>query len=479
MAEGLLLSKRGSSRFGGGGGVRRRGMQLRKALSRVVVLPFLLCWFGTLTLGCADHASKTLQARTALDAGEPKEAIQLLDEQLGVERAEDVPVKLESDKVLLLLDRAMVLTQLDKYKLASRDLEIADKQLEILDFKRGTQDELAKYLFSDESGPYRAPAYEKLLVNTMNMQCYLARGDLSGARVEARRLSVLQRFFRDTGDEGAKLMGPGDYLAGFIFEKSNEPDSALRYYDDALALGDYPSLASPVRRLMTQSSYKSSRFDKLLDSEGSSQKDVDAQSSAEILVIVNYGRVPAKIAERVPIGLALTYASGALSPTDAGRANRLAAQGLVTWVNFPRLGKPRGEYARAAFAVDGVREPLDAALAVDQAARQAWEAVQGKVVASAITRTIARVIAGQAVQKAAGNGLTGFLLGLGTQATMTATDTPDTRSWSTLPARIAIGRVQVAPGKHSVELVARGEHKRFTYDLAPGAWSVAVLTVLN
>lgn len=451
----------------------------RRATGRYLRLLLSLCWFGALTLGCADHASHTLRARTALDAGNPREAVHELNKELGVERAEDVPPKLESDKVLLLLDRAMVLAQLDQLKLASRDLEVADKQLEILDFKRGTQDELAKYLFSDQSGPYRAPAYEKLLVNTINMQCYLARGDLAGARVEARRLSVLERFFHDTGDAGEKLMGPGDYLAGFIFEKSNQPDEALRYYDGALALGDYPSLADAVSRLQSHSSYKSSRFDKLLADAPTSGSSADSDKFAEILVIVNYGRVPAKIAERIPIGLALTYASGAISPMDEGRANRLAAQGLVTWVNFPRLGNARGDYDTAAFGVDGQRQGLDGALAVDQAAKKAWESVQGKVVASAITRTIARIIAGQAVQKAAGNGLTGFLLGLGTQATMTAADTPDTRSWSTLPARITLGRVRVAPGKHTVELMARGTHKKFTFDLQPGAWSVAVLTVLD
>jgi len=438
---------------------------------------FFLVFGGTLTLGCADHASHTLPARTALDAGHGDQALAALDKELEVDRPEDVPPKIESDKVLFLLDRAMVLNQLERYKLVSRDLEIADKSLEILDFKRGTQDEIGKYLFSDETGPYRAPAYEKLLVNTINMECYLARGDLSGARIEARRLSVLERFFHDTGDAGEKLMGPGDYLAGFIFEKSGQPQEALRYYDSALSLGTYDSLTEPLARLASQSSYRSPRIEKLL-ANGGDVKTPPADS-AEILVVINYGRVPAKIAERIPIGLALTYASGAISPFDQDRANRLAAQGLVTWVNFPRLGKPHGTYDFPKFGVDGRVEALDNALAIDVAAKQAWDAVQGKVVASAITRTITRILAGQVVQKATGNGLTGFLLGLGTQATMTATDTPDTRSWSTLPARIAIGRVRVPAGQHTVELVSRGVHKKAVVNLEPGGWSMVMLTVLR
>ena len=440
-------------------------------------LASLLVLGGALTAGCADHASHTLPARTALDAGRGEQALAALDKELDVQRPEDVPAKVESDKVLFLLDRAMVLNQLERYKLVSRDLEIADKSLEILDFKRSTQDEIGKYLFSDETGPYRAPAYEKLLVNTINMECYLARGDLTGARIEARRLSVLERFFRDTNDPGEKLMGPGDYLAGFIFEKSGQSQEALRYYDGALALESYDSLTEPVARLLAQSSFKSARLEKLAAKAG----DVKPAppDTAEILVVVNYGRVPAKIAERIPIGLALTYASGAISPFDQDRANRLAAQGLVTWVNFPRLGKPQGAYDLPRFGVDGHSENLGNALAVDLAAKQVWDTVQGKVVASAITRTITRILAGQVVQKATGDGLLGFLLGLGTQATMTAADTPDTRSWSTLPARIAIGRVRVPAGKHTIDLFARGVHKRVTVSLEPGGWTMAMLTVLR
>jgi hypothetical protein len=83
-------------------------------------------------------------------------------------------------------------------------------------------------------------------------------------------------------------------------------------------------------------------------------------------------------------------------------------------------------------------------------------------------------------QEAAGdNAALGLLLNLGTQATLTATDTPDTRSWSTLPARITFSRVRVPPGKHKLVLSASGYEKTQTVDVKPGGWAVANLTVLN
>jgi hypothetical protein len=202
--------------------------------------------------------------------------------------------------------------------------------------------------------------------------------------------------------------------------------------------------------------------------------------SGEILVIINFGRVPAKFAKRIPIGLALTYASGALSPTDHAQANRLALQGLVSWVNYPELGRSRGTYGAPTYSLDGQWQQLEGALAVDREARAAYKEARGVIIGSAITRMISRILAGRVAQEAAGdNAALGLLLNLGTQATLTATDTPDTRSWSTLPARITFSRVRVPPGKHKLVLSASGYEKTQTVDVKPGGWAVANLTVLN
>ena len=346
----------------------------------------------------------------------------------------------------------------------------------MLDFDRGTLDDIGKYLFSDDTGPYKAPFYEKLLINTMNMLNYLELGDLNGARIEARRLAVMQRFISDHEGVGASLTGPGSYLAGFIFEKSGQPQEALRYYDEALQYGEFDNLEAPIVRLAEKSSYRTPRITKVLDAAG---KNAEADpSQAEVLVVVNYGRVPEKLAKRVPIGLALTYASGIISPDNAARANELAAQGLVTWVNYPALADNRPVVAPRLF-IDGKPAPLELALEVDSEAQKAWESARGTLVASAITRLIARLVAGETTKKVAGGGLLGAVLSLGTQATLTATDIPDTRSWGTLPARIAIGRIPLPPGPHQVEISASAISRKLPVDLKPGGWAVVSLTALR
>jgi len=446
-----------------------------------------LCWLiAGLTLpACAGHAEKTLAARTALDAGNPRAALAALNDAMDVSSANDLPEKVGGDNSLLLLDRAMVLQELNQYSLSSRDLEVSDKQIEILDLSASAGADLARYMFSDSSGPYKAPVYEKLMINTMNMMNYLARADLNGARVEARRLSVMQKYTRDKGDASRALIGPGSYLAGFVFEKSGKPEDALRYYDEALGYGAYSSLAEPIRRLQKDASFTSPRIRELLANNPPPPGEAPKDDDGELLVIVNFGRVPAKYAKRVPIGLALTYASGAISPYDQERANKLALQGLVTWVNYPELGKPRGTWGVPGFMLDGQWQPMEGAIAVDLEAKRAWDDARGAIVASAITRTITRVIAGEGTKAVVGGGdgsgrsIIGELLSLGVQATLTATDVPDTRNWSTLPARIAFGRVRLPAGSHTIDLTAAGGHKRQTVTIAPGGWAVLNLTALN
>jgi hypothetical protein len=372
----------------------------------------------------------------------------------------------------------VALQSLSEYELSSRDLEVADKQVEVLDFTRGTLDDISKFMFSDDSGPYQAPAYEKLMINTLNMVNYLTRGDLNGARVEARRLAVMQQFVTEHEAKGAAVGAPGSYLAGFTFEKSHEPGEALRFYDEALQFGTYQSLLEPVGRLAKLDAYRTDRIKKLLASSSAST-EAAADDSAEVLVVVGFGRVPVKRAERIPIGLALTLASSDLSPSSRAQANRLAAQGLVTWINFPTLPKPTRQYALPTFTVDQRPMPIEGLVMVDSEAVDAWRATKGKMIASAITRLITRVVAGEVARQATGGGTLGLLASLGTQITMTATDTPDTRSWSTLPARIAVGRVRVPSGPHVIDLSINGEHKQKSVNLTKGGWAVLNLTVLR
>lgn len=503
---------------------------MQKSLARVFVLATFAAsvWLG----GCGGHEARTLQMRTALDAGDPKRAIASLNDEMDVSRSTDLPADLEGDNSLLVLDRASIQQSLADFKSSKRDFQAADKAIDMLDLARNAGDTIGEYVFSDSAGRYKAPPYEKLLVNTMNMLNYLELRDLSGARVEARRLSVMQRYIVDKlGEKDNTVVALGGYLAGFVFEKSGNYGEAARYYDEALKVRSFDSLGDPIARVLAASAYTSPRLKGAATKDRSTSgpppsrdapSDVrdplpvapppapaagDSKSpnpspestpapakpraearppwelgpdEGEILVIVGYGRVPHKIAKRIPIGLALTLFADSIHPKDRVAANKLAAQGLVTWVNYPSLGREQGAYGIPDARLDGRAIDFDGKISVSSDVRRQWKSMEGKIVASAISRMIARLLVGEGIQQAAGkDSLGGFLASLGAQAALTALDTPDTRSWETLPARVVVARKRVKAGRHTVRLSARGVVRTQEVVVPKGGWRVVSLMALR
>ncbi|MDB4935899.1 MAG: hypothetical protein JWP87_2871 [Labilithrix sp.] len=445
------------------------------ALVALVVSPWLV--------GCGGHTARTLEMRTALDAGNANGAIHSLDEELDVKDAKELPKDIKGDNAILVLDRASIQQGVAEFPLSKRDFEAADKAIDMLDLARNAGDSIGEYVFSGSSGRYQAPPYEKLMINTLNMLNYLETRDLNGARIEARRLSVIQKYYRDNLEhKDNPVLGLGSMLAGFTFEKSGEIDEALRYYDEALAFTGFGTLGESVRRIAPQGQFRSPRIKSLLHegetpAPGGPPADDD---SGEVLFVVGYGRVAHKIANRIPIGLALTYFAGSIQPHDAAAANKLAAQGLVTWINFPSLAPGRGKWDVPACQLDGRYVQLEEAVDVDREVRAEWKKIEGKIIVSAITRLIARAAVGQGIQTAAGrDNIVGILASLGAQATLTALDTPDTRSWETLPARIAVARMRLPPGRHRVVIDARGWKRTQDVVVEKNGWQVVSLMALR
>ena len=459
---------------------------------------------AAITSGCAGHEARTLNMRTALDAGNPREAIASLNEAMDVKSDRDLPKKLEGDNALLVLDRASIQQSIAAYALSEQDFQASDKAIDMLDLSHNASDSIGKYIYSDSAGRYQAPPYEKLLINTLNMLNYLSTHDVSGALIEARRLTVMQTYFKDSLQEGDNaILGLGSLLSGFAHEKNGDVDAALRDYDDALRFSGQDALVEPVMRLMQSSQVTSPRLvaaaalagarggDRPLPDSGGSmprhdedaQKPVDSQMadpSAEILFVIGYGRVPHKIPQRIPIGLALTFVANDISPTDRAAALHMEAQGLVTWVNFPTLAPAHGELSTPACKLDGQFLQLDEAVDIATQVRSEWKKIEGKVILSAITRLIARFAVGEGIEAAAGKqSAIGLIGSLATQATLTALDTPDTRSWETLPARVAVARVRVPAGKHSVMLEARGWSRTQEINLPERGWAVVSLMGLR
>lgn len=431
-------------------------------------------------VGCGGHEARTLKMRTALDVGDSKSAIEAVNDELDVKSAKDLPKDIKGDNALLVLDRGSIQQSMLHFDLSKHDFEAADKAIDMLDLAHNAGDSIGEYVFSSDAGKYQAPPYEKLMINTLDMLNYLEQKDLSGARVESRRLAVMQKYYRDSLHQANNpVLGLGSLLAGFACEKNGESEEAMRYYDEALAFSGLESNGEAVARLAAQTQYRSPRIKAVLDKYPGAKPD-DGANEGEVLFVIGYGRVPHKIAQRIPIGLALTLFADSISPADREAANKLALQGLVTWINFPTLGKGQGTYATPAARLDSGFLQLEEAVNVEQQVREEWKKIEGKIIVSAITRMVSRVLVGQGIQSAAGrDNVLGLVASLGAQATLTALDTPDTRSWETLPARVAVARARIPAGRHHVTLDVRGYKRSQEIVVKKGDWQVISLMALR
>jgi uncharacterized protein len=478
------------------------------------------------TLACATYSERTEAARDAMQRGDVAGGVKELNRFLKVRKSDDLPSKWKKDFQLVVLERATMLQALGLYKLSSRDFGVADKELELLDIARDGAGKLGKYVYSDSATKYKTSPTEKLSLNAMNMCNYLVRGDLSGAKVEAKRFTVMRNYLRDYDPEhehGAF----GSYLAGFVYEQLGEADEALRYYDEALQERELATLRGPIEALARRGSYRGDRIKDYLPPGGPTPSKPPAEPPAttpspvgetptsdapagppvqkpiaqlgavpasapwsavaptegEVLVIAKTGRVPYKLPRRIPIGAAIGLA-GAFITGDT----TILEYGMFKVVTYPELVPHETVFDAAELKLDGHAVAMDLASELTGELVREYEDIKPKIIGAAITRMIARAAVAEA-GRAAGNqaqdggDLIGFLAAAALEGTMVALDRPDTRSWTTLPAKVFVARARVPAGKHSIDVTVRGpggwERRTTEVDVPAGGFAVVDVTTLR
>ncbi len=466
---------------------------------------------------CATYTDRTEAARAAVQRGDLKAGVRELNHLLDARDSDDLPRKWKKNMELVVLERASMLQALGLYQLSSRDFEVADKRLELLDIARDGAGKLGKYVYSDSATKYKTSPTEKLSLNAMNMCNYLARGDLDGAKIEAKRFTVMRKYLSDYDPEhehGAF----GSYLAGFVYERLGSPDEALRYYEEALQEREFASLKAPIARLAAKGTYRGERIKDYLGETPAPtpepKKEAPAATPAEtptpapaepppseppppvqkpsakqlasvasigawdalapapdqageLLVVAKTGRVPYKVPRRIPIGLAIGMAGTFI--TGDPTILQYSAFKVLT---YPELVPNDTVFDSAEMRIDGVAMDVELATDLTEEIVREYEDIKPKIIGAAITRMIVRAAAAEA-GRAAGNqaegqgALIGFLAAAAIEGTLVALDRPDTRSWTTLSARIFFGRTLVPPGKHHLEVTVRG----------PGGWQRRKLEV--
>jgi uncharacterized protein len=443
-------------------------------------LQFTLICLATLALsGCATYSDRMLEAQHDVEAGRYEEGIDRINRAAGLPDDGSLPTSLNSESALGVLNRATLEQALFRFDQSSQDFQSADAELEYLDIANDSAGEIGRYFYSDSATRYRSSPTEKLALNAFNMMNYLALNDLQGARVESRRFTVMQRYL-DEYSKGQPHAAFGSYLAGFVLERLGEYTGAMRYYDEALAVGDFPSLKQPVDRLSELTPYRGRAIEKVLalpDAPGRPGKTGDAESMAELLVVVSIGRVPYKIPKRIPIGAAIGLAGSRISGDPA-----VLGYSAFKFVVYPGLTHPPSLYSGVGLRVDGRLAQPDLATRLGAEITNEYKRIEPSIIAAALSRMIVRAAASEGMRaagKESGSGL-GWALALVTEATLVGLDKPDTRSWIFLPNRVYVYRTRLPPGKHTVEVRLEGAGAEATHvsevEIPAGEFAAIILT---
>ncbi|MCH2170818.1 hypothetical protein MK489_08540 [Myxococcota bacterium] len=426
-------------------------------------------------MSCASYSDVTRMVRVDADQGNYAAAIGVLNGLLGVDAESEIPAPLGDDGSLTLLERGTLLQAQEHFGLSARDLETADRELEVLDITSDTAGEIGRYVYSDSATVYRPIPVEKLALNAFNMSNYLAQGDLSGAAVEARRFTLAQRFLRDEGADDARLVF-GSYLSGFVFEHLGEYDRAMRYYEESLEGGSLQSLRAPVARLASRTRYRGAALRRLIGDVSTSGDPQAKGRSAEILTLVAFGRVPYRVPRRVEVGAAAGLA-GAYITGDPS----ILQYSVLKVVSYPELVPSGTPDRKVLVRVDEREVPTDRLSDLASQVRREYEVLKPKILGAAISRLIARaaIAEGSRVAGEQKSDLAGTLAALFTEGALLTLDRPDTRSWTMLPAWVVAARTPVVPGRHRVELElvgAPGQVRQVDVDVPESGFAAVVWT---
>ncbi len=446
-------------------GLTRRPTPVRVALLALAALA---------AAGCATYTERVDQAMRAAAGGNYDAAVGDINRVLGVGSADDLPSSWNGDRPLAALERGTLQQALSRYPDSARDLSAAEQKLELLDLTGDAIGTLGSYLYSDSVKTYKTPPTERLSLNAINMLNYLAVGDLDGAAVEARRFQVMRDYLAAEEIEADGPATLGTYLAGFVFERRGEGDRALRYYEEALARGPLESLSAPIARLAAANPFRGPRISEVLARVPKAQPP--AAPEREVLIVLNVGRVPHKEPKRIPVGVAIglagVYATGKFDVLKYG-----AAKVVV----YPDLVDSPSTLGPASVTVDGSAVAVEALTDLGAAVSQEYEKAKPKIIAAALTRMATRAAVAEGI-RAGGrqeSKVLGDVLAIVFESALVAFDRPDTRSWTTLPGRVLVARVPVAPGQHTVAVSFAGSGsagRTIAVDVPSAGYAAVVVT---
>jgi tetratricopeptide (TPR) repeat protein len=375
-------------------------------------------------VGCATYTARMSDTGIYYYDGEYDRAMKELDELAGSSSNEDY--------FLYLLERGKVRLAAGMYDSAIVDMQAAEHRFDEIEGTASVVEMISTSIVSDGSREYKPEPHEKILLNAYLLLSYWCAGDPEGAYVERNR--VIRRLDDYLGTvtaaEDSLLDVPfARYLAAVLYENEGMLDDARIEY--ARVEGIFPEAVpwAPNSHL------------------------------TEIVVLTEMGRGPVKVSREIRgyfekvDGQTYGYfnlpgnAGQQVYPVTSSMLGGDAEFGTVFTFAFPEyIRMPRGAvYAYP--VIDGVEAGMAVTLDdLEETAMEAFRRDLGTILLRSALRTYLQLLAQNKLEGDVGR------IASAVATIFSAVETADTRSWQTLPSEIAVFRMEVEPGSHTVSM---------------------------
>lgn len=345
-----------------------------------------------------------------------------------------------SQAVLYYLDKGSVLHSARRYQESDQLLDAAELKMEEL-YTKSVSRTAGSFIVNDNATEYPGEPHERALLHVMRALNHVFIANHEGALVEARKVSL---FLQELNDRGVKGVYRDDafaqYLAAMLFEDDGRADDARICRERARAAYDWYAreYGTPIPPL-----------------EFTPRSPQDGE-----LVVIHYnGPAPRKESRQLQVAwneaVVLVKENGESRDAKVENAMTAALSGNALTISYPVFVSDPRRVDAALVSVAGVTERTHLAEDVSAIARSSLEqklpAIKAKSLARAMVKHVAGEVAKEAARRAGGDGLA-FLTGLVARGAAAATETADTRWWSTVPAEFRIARLSVPPGVHAVDV---------------------------
>ena len=412
----------------------------------VAILPrFILAASLGGLVACASYTHKMAVVREAFDQGDYDRALKELDETGLKDRSED--------RLLWNLESATIFDRKGEY-VKSRKLwfeadRIADDLFTVSISKTATS-----VIVSESSKDYEGEDYEKVAIHAMLAHQYIGLGQLNEAVIQARKINTklneISQYFNPDGKYRYREDAHARYLSALIYESRGELDSAIIDYRKAIELyeGDFSGfVVGRVPSGAVQGLYRclylrkrTDRLKEVLEKYGQTLNGIyslgnESQllNTGEIVVVHELGRVARKFPKEqfLTVGDQLVrFSSPIIKPNplnDLGTGVQIDGKGFYNAENT---------------------------IYFDAVAKESLENRRARMVAKQMARLVLKGQMNYQAQKKFGP-----LAGLAVNVLNNATETADTRSWSTLPQAFFVTRVRLAPGRYQMVIKTNGREE--------------------